>query len=340
MVSAMKGVKVSGIEFHLGGLRETNRDLLVENPSWDIEAIERATGIACRSLAKVGECASDLAVEAAEKLFAKGMVRREEIDALILCTQSPDYLLPTTACGVQERLKLSTTTAAFDINLGCSGYVYGLAIASAMLKSGLSKKLLLLNADTYSKFVSKTDRTCRPIFGDGAAATLVETTDCDDAIGPFDLGTDGRGGDKLIMRRSGMRNALRADDGGGVTVGDPERFALKMDGAGVMMFTMRAVPKSVEALLNKARLTKEDVDLYFFHQASRSVLDNIVRHLDLPDEKVFRGFGQIGNMVSASIPIALKQAVDQGRLLVGQRIVLAGFGVGYSWGACVLRWSA
>lgn len=335
----MRGVKVSGIEFHLGALSESNRDMLVENPSWDLGAIEQATGITCRRVAGDEECASDLAVGAAEKLFARGVVQREEVDALILCTQSPDYLVPTTACDVQQRLKLPTTTAAFDINLGCSGYVYGLAIASSILRSGLSSKLLLLNADTYSKFVSKTDRTCRPIFGDGAASTLMESADCEDAVGPFDLGTDGRGAEKLIVRGSGLRSAFSVYDVNGRTIGNSERSSLKMDGAGVMMFTMNAVPKSVGMLLEKTKLTKEQVDLYFFHQASRTVLDNIVRHLDLPDEKVFRGFGEIGNMVSASIPIAIKQAVDQGRLVAGQRVMLVGFGVGYSWGSCLLTWT-
>lgn len=336
----MKGVRVSGIEFHLGSLREPNQDLLLDNPAWDLSAIEQATGITCRSLAKEGECASDLAVEAAEKLLARGLVRRDEIDALIFCTQTPDYLLPTTACGIQERLKLSTATAAFDINLGCSGFVYGLAIASSMLKNGLAKKLLLLTADTYSKLISKTDRTCRPIFGDGAAATLLEIVEGRDEIGPFELGTDGRGGDKLIFRGSGLRPAPPAHEAETTTLSSPARASLKMDGAGVMMFTMSAVPKTVSALLKKAGLEKDQIELYVFHQASRSVLDNIVRHLDLPDEKVFRGFGEIGNMVSASIPIALKQASDEGRLKSGQRVLLAGFGVGYSWGACMLTWNA
>lgn len=335
----MKGVRISGIEFHLGSLREPNQDLLLDNPDWDLSAIEQATGITCRSLAKEGECASDLAVEAAGKLLARGLVRRDEIDALIFCTQTPDFLLPTTACGIQERLKLSTTTAAFDINLGCSGFVYGLAIASAMLKSGLAGKLLLLTADTYSRLISKTDRTCRPIFGDGAAATLLEMVEGRDEIGPFELGTDGRGGDKLIVRGSGLRS-VPAQEVGTTSLSGSTRAPLKMDGAGVMMFTMSAVPKMVSALLRKAELGKEQVDLYVFHQASRSVLDNIVRHLDLPDEKVFRGFGGIGNMVSASIPIALKQASDQGRLKPGQKVLLAGFGVGYSWGASMLTWNA
>jgi len=335
----MSGVKISGIEFHLGPLCESNRDMLTDNPSWDLAAIEEATGITSRRVARDEEYASDLGVAAAEKLFDRGIARRADIDALIVCTQSPDYLLPTTACIIQERLKLSTGTAAFDVNLGCSGYVYGLAIASSLLKSGVASKLLLLNADTYSKFVSKTDRTCRPIFGDGAAVTLIESTDSDDFMGPFDLGTDGRGTDKLIHFGSGVRGSSLGSAGYKGESGNSEKSSLKMDGAGVMMFTMRAVPKTVEGLLKKADLQKEQIDLYFFHQASRTVLDNIVRHLALPSEKVFRGFSEIGNMVSASIPIALRQAADQDRLRAGQTIMLVGFGVGYSWGSCILKWT-
>lgn len=336
--SAVGGVKVTEIEFQLGALCESNQDMLLDNPSWDIGAIEEATGIISRRLAHPEQCASDLAVEAAEKIFAKGMVRREEIGALIMCTQSPDYLLPTTACIVQERVKLSTSTAAFDINMGCSGYIYGLAIASSLLKSGFANKVLLLNADTYSKFVSKHDRACRPIFGDGAAATVIETTDGDDVVGPFDLGTDGSGKEKLMLHGSGTRDLVPGQGMSELTVRNSEAFFLKMDGAAVLMFTMGTVPKSVKAILRKAGLTKEQVDLYIFHQASKKVLDNIVRHLDIPDEKVFRGFAEIGNTVSASIPIAIKQAETQGRLLPGQRVLLVGFGVGYSWGSCLLRW--
>lgn len=339
MGCAVRGIKVSGIEFQLGSLLESNHEMLAENPSWDLDAIERATGITCRRLARVEECASDLAVEAAEKLFAKGTVRREEIDALIVCTQSPDYLLPTTACIIQDRLGLSTTTASFDMNLGCSGYVYGLAVASSMIKSGLASKLLLLNADTYSKFVSKTDRTCRPIFADGAAASLVESTDGEDTVGPFDLGTNGRGSEKLILHGSGTRNTLSVKNADKTTARNSKISFLKMNGADVLMFTMNTVPKTVEALLKKAGVTKEQVDLYIFHQASRSVLDNIARHLNLPNEKVFRGFSEIGNTISASIPIAIKQAEEQGYLLPGQKVMLVGFGVGYSWGSCLLTWT-
>lgn len=333
----MNGARVAAIEYHLGSLSESNMDMLTANPSWDLRNIEQATGIQSRRIARPEECASDLAVEAAEKLFAPGTVRREDVDALILCTQTPDYLLPTTACLVQERLRLPTAVAAFDINLGCSGYVYCLAVASAMIKGDFAHRVLVLNTDTYSKFVAPTDRTCRPIFGDGAAATIVEATGHQRGIGPFDFGTDGRGKERLMLHGSGTRDLPQEWNAEGFPT-HSRKPTLKMDGAGVLMFTMGTVPKTIQALLQKAELTAEQVDLYVFHQASKTVLDNIIRQLHLPDTKVFRGFSEIGNTVSASIPIALKQAEQQGRLLPGQRIMLVGFGVGFSWGSCLLRW--
>ena len=330
MVGARRGVKVTAIEFELGPRCESNHELLLDNPSWDMAAIEQVTGITSRRLARPDQCASDLAVEAAERLFARGMISREQIDALIFCTQSPDYLLPTTACIIQERLKLPLSTAAFDINLGCSGYVYGLAIASAMIKGGLADVVLLLNADTYSRFISKDNRACRPVFGDGAAATVIEATDeRDDAVGPFNLGTDGCGKADLMLLGSGTRDMFSAS----------ERPVLKLNGASLLLFAMDAVPKTVEALLRKGGFTKDQVDLYIFHQASKKTLENIVRRLDIPHEKVFCDFAEIGNTVSASIPIAIKQAETQGRLRPGQQIMLVGFGVGYSWGSCFLRWA-
>jgi 3-oxoacyl-[acyl-carrier-protein] synthase-3 len=334
----MPGVRVAGVSYQLGSGVESNDALSADQPLWDLGAIEGTTGVCARRIAPPDQCASDLAVEAAEAALAEWPKPREEIDALIFCTQSPDYLLPTTACLVQERLKLPTSTAAFDINMGCSGYVYGLAIASAMLTCGLAKNALLLNADTYSKFIDHADRTCRPLFGDGAAATIIEVTDGENRVGPFDLGTDGRGKDHLILCGSGTRG-LRRDPGGRPAGSEATgRPVLRMNGAEVMMFTMRTVPGTVSALLRKGGIGKDDVDLYVFHQASRKVLDNLVRHLGVPEEKVFRGFAEIGNTVSASIPIALKQAQQQGRLEVGQRLALVGFGVGFSWGSCLLRW--
>ncbi len=324
----MRGAKITAIEYCLGDTVESNQALLTDNPTWDLPQIESATGIVARRICRPDQTASDLAAEAAARLFQHHLVNRGRIDALIVCTQSPDYLIPSTACILQERLQLSTSTMAFDVNMACSGYIYGLSLAHSLIASGQANTVLLINADTYSKFIDKSNRTCRPLFGDAAAATLIEGVDGRDQIGPFDFGTDGRGYDKLILRGSGLRGDAAAK----------ERLNLEMDGAAVLMFTMSMVPRTIEALFKKTGLTQAEIDLFVFHQASKKVLDNLSRILKIPEEKMVRAFAEYGNTVSATIPIALKDAQRQGRLTSGQRLLLAGFGVGLSWGSCCVTW--
>ena len=326
------GPTVSQIEYCLPEKVVTNEDLAKENPEWDFSLIEPKTGVLSRHIAGRDERASDLAVNAAEKLFQKGNIERDSIDTLLFCTQSPDYPLPTTACIIQDRLKLRTSIAAFDFNLGCSGYIYGLAMSSAMIKSGISEKVLLLSAETYSKYISDTDRTSRTVFGDAGAATIIERPNNSKSLGPFILGTDGSGRDKIIVRQSDWRPNIDSK-----TVKNPEQY-LYIDGPGIFMFTMQKVPACVRELLAKAEKTMDDVDLFIFHQASKIVIDNIVRILSLEDSKVFRGYEKIGNTVCASIPIALKQADEQNLAKKGDLIMLVGFGVGLSWGACFVQW--
>lgn len=307
--------KITHIEYYLPEKIVTNEDLAKENPDWNFNLIAPKTGILSRHITPQNERASDLAVRAAEKLFKKNNINRKSVDTLLFCTQSPDYLLPTTACAIQERLKLSTDTAAFDFNLGCSGYIYGLAAAGSMITAGISKRALLLCAETYSKYISPRDRTSRTVFGDGGAATLIEFSKNPGTLGPFVLGTDGRGKDKIIVRNG----------------------RLHVDGAAVFMFTMNKVPECARELLAKAGKKIDDVDLFVFHQASKIVIDNIIRKLSLDESRVFCGYEQVGNTVSASIPIALKQAEREKRLKKGALIMAIGFGVGYSWGGCLVR---
>jgi len=319
------GVIVKDIAYYLPENTETNSDLLKDNPDWDILKIETKTGIKKRRVVAPDECASDLAVKATEKLLANSGFSRSKIDMLIFCTQSPDYFLPTTACLIQDRLKLRKTTGSFDINLGCSAYIYGLAVASSMIKSGLCENALLLCADTYTKFIKNDDRTCRPLFGDAAAATLLVSSKESPGLGKFVFGTDGSGSDKLIVTNGAMRNR-----------GEPQ---LKMDGASLFMFTLSEVPDCIKGLLDKSGKKMEEIDLFVFHQANKFIIQNIAGKLSIPERKVFMGFEDIGNTVSASVPIALKQANEAGMLHMGSQVLLAGFGVGYSWGACLLDWS-
>lgn len=322
-------VRISTISFHLPETIEGIDALQRDNPDWEASKILGKTGIYQRHIAARGETAVDLAFEAGRKLL-EGISSREGVDLLILVTQSPDYVLPTSACILQDRLMLSKSCMAFDVNLGCSGFVYALSIAGGLIESGVVRNGLILCSDTYSKYIERNDRTCRPVFSDGAAAVFLEGSDAE-CIGPFEFGTDGSGYDRLIVRRSGARGAgqiLKPGDG-----------TLEMHGGDVFLFTMRVIPPCISKLLERAGLTLKDVDLFVFHQASKLVIDNLIRHMSLDTKKVFVNYETVGNTVSASIPIALKDAVTQGRLHEGDTVMLVGFGVGLSWGATMIRWS-
>jgi len=328
---------VSAIEYYLPTKAISTADLSAEFPEWPAEKIDEKTGIRERHIAAPGECASDMAVAAARKLFESGKYRPDQIDYLLLCTQSPDYFLPSTACLVQDRLGIPTHTGAMDFNLGCSGFVYWL------ISSGQAATILLITAETYSKFLNPRDRSVRTIFGDAAAATVLSADPSPTPlIGPFVYGTDGRGGPNLIVPAGGMRLqrssetavAVR-DDGGNVRSQDD----LYMNGAEIFNFTLDVVPQTVKSLLEKAGLTAGDVDLFVFHQANRFMLDHLRKRLHIAAEKFPVTMSHCGNTVSSTIPIALHHAAAEGKLGPGALVMLVGFGVGYSWGATLLRWS-
>lgn len=327
--NGIASVTIEAVEYYLPQIVENGAVLKEENPEWSILDIEGKTGISNRYISAMDETALDMAVKAAERIFLKG-VDRQAIGVLIFVTQSPDYVLPTSACIIQDQLGLSRSCIAFDINKGCSGFIYGLALGSALMTAGFADKVLLLCGETYSKYIGKHDRTCRPIFSDGAAATLL-TRSQSMRLGPFDLGSDGSGALNLVVAAGGARQG---------TESEVLTKKLFMDGARVLMFSMSAVPKCVASLLEKSDKTIDDIDLFVFHQASKLVIDNIIRHLSLPTDKVFCNYQRVGNTVSASIPIALKDAVDEGRLKDGDLVMMVGFGVGYSWGACLLEWGS
>jgi 3-oxoacyl-[acyl-carrier-protein] synthase-3 len=304
--------------------------------------VKAKTGIGSRHIAAAGEYASDLAVEAARKLLAQQVCRPEDIDFLLLCTQSPDYLLPTTACLVQDRLSLPTTMGALDINLGCSGYVYGLSVARGLIEARQARNVLLITCETYSKHMDPGDFSVRVLFGDGAAATLVQAHETappqgEQWIGPFVYGTDGRGMSNFILRRGGTRRpAVPPAPGGGAVARDPD--ALYMNGPEIFSFALAAVPGSVRALLQSAQLSLENVDLFAFHQANVFMLEHLRKKLKIPSEKFLYAVEDCGNTTSSSIPIVLHRASQQGRLRSGNLVMLVGFGVGYSWAAALVRW--
>jgi len=333
---------VRAIEYALPEKVLTNEDLAREFPEWTVEKITEKTGIDRRHVTRDGECASDLGVQAAERLFASGACAPEQIDYLLYCTQSPDHFLPTTACVLQDRLKVPKTAGALDFNLGCSGYVYGLGLAKGLIETGQAQSVLLITAETYSKFIHPGDKSVRTLFGDAAAATLVQAAERgDEAIGPFVYGTDGSGAKNLIVPAGGMRNPRTAETG---AVQEDEHGNLRsedhlyMNGPEIFTFTLLSVPKAVKALLEKSGLDMDQVDLFVFHQANRFMLDRLRKKIKIPEEKFLLAFENFGNTVSSTIPIALKEAETTGQLKPGMKVMLVGFGVGYSWGANLIEW--
>ena len=340
----MLNAAIRAIEYHLPEAILSTQDLAHDFPEWSVEKIDDKTGIQDRHIAAPNECSSDLAVAAARKLFDSGVCRPEDIDYVLLCTQSPDYFLPTTACLVQHRLGIPTSVGALDFSLGCSGFVYGLGLAQGLIASGQARNILLLTAETYSKFIHPQDKSVRTIFGDAAAATLLTAVESErPLLGPFVYGTDGAGAENLIVPTGGMRTARTPesavpapDDSGNVRSADN----LFMNGGEIFAFTLRAVPSAVNQLLEKANCHLEDIQLFVFHQANRYMLQHLRKRLKLPEEKFVVAMAHCGNTVSCTIPIALKEAFQSGQLKPGDRVMLVGFGVGYSWGSTLVSWSA
>ncbi len=334
-------VGILGIEYHLPERVVTNEQLHHENPDWRMDDIYAKSGIRERHVAADGETAADLGCRAAEKLLDRSLVDRAQVDYVLFCTQCPDYFLPTTACVLQHRLGLGKSAGALDFNLGCSGFVYGLQLARSLIVAGQARCVLLITADTYSKFIHPRDRTVRTLFGDGAAATLVGPSDGAAAIGQFLVGTDGAGALNLCVPSGGLRlprsleTAREMTDDTGCTRSQDDLF---MDGTAVFTFAITVVPAALKAFLQRAVLAVGDVDLFIYHQANRFMLDHLARRSKIPPDKMVLDLEEVGNTVSSSIPIALRRCADSGRLRPAQRVVLVGFGVGYSWGLCDITW--
>jgi 3-oxoacyl-[acyl-carrier-protein] synthase-3 len=336
MKAYIKAIEVVLPEAVLG-----NEELAAQYPGWTADKIQSKTGIVQRHIARPDECSSDLAVAAAQKLFSSGACQPAQVDFVLLCTQSPDYFLPTTACLLQDRLGLPTHCGALDFNLGCSGFVYGLGLAKGLLETGQARNILLFTAETYSKFIHPADKSVRTLFGDAAAVTLVSgVNSAEDLIGDFVFGTDGSGAKNLIVPTGGMRHRdmsasdlIKDESGNARTVNN-----LYMNGPEIFNFTLRAVPETVGRLLTKSGRSLEDIDLFVFHQANQFMLEHLRRKLKVPIEKFCISMSHCGNTVSSTIPIALKQAQQTGKLLPGQVVMVLGFGVGYSWAGAIVRW--
>ena len=342
----MRVAAIQAIDHYLPEKRLTNDELAAIYPKWSAEKIFEKTGIKERRVAADGQTAADLGFAAADALLEKSEKTgfdRQQIDLLLYCTQSPDYFLPTTACILQDRLRLPMGTAALDYNLGCSAFPYGLAIVRSMIESGIASNALLVMGETYSRYIHPMDKSVRTLFGDAGSATLITAVERDQpTLGPFVLGTDGSGAKNLIVPLGGMRRPITdgpleetTDASGNVRT----EANLYMNGPAIFEFTIRRIPALVAELLTKAGMTMDDIQHVVLHQANEYMLRYLQKQLKVPEEKFAVHFAECGNTVSSTIPIVLQHLAESGRLATGDRIMTVGFGVGYSWGANLITWS-
>lgn len=313
----------------------TNGDLEKEFPEWSANKIEQKVGIVSRHVAGPDETPLDLAEQVCQKLFSDKPDLKKEIDFLLVCTQNPDFILPGNASLLQKRLGLSTSTGALDYNLGCSGFIYGLALAKGLLTAGIAKNVLLVTAEAYTKRINIQDKANRSIFGDAAAATVLTAEDnC--KIGEFILGTDGDGAENLIIKNGGLRYPADSRKVNCSSQSHQDNYIF-MDGPEIFNFTIEVVPPLVDMTLKKNHLQLDDIDLFIFHQANSYILNFLRKLIKVPEDRFYINMRDTGNTVSSSIPIALEDALQSGRIQHGDKILLAGFGVGYSYGATIFH---
>ncbi|MFA5865485.1 MAG: ketoacyl-ACP synthase III [Phycisphaerae bacterium] len=335
----MKAI-IKDIAYHLPETLVSNDQLRRENPSWDMNMIAEKTGVYQRYIAQEKETALDLARVACQKLFGQHKNLQTQVDGLIFCTQSPDHIMPPNSCILHKYLDLSEDVMAFDLNLACSGYIYGLGLAQGLISSGLATNVLLVTGDTYSKYIHKMDRSSRVLFGDGASASWIMRSDSEQGILDIQCSTSGKYYDKFIIPAGGCRlpksaesAVLKFDNNGNGRSLDN----IHMDGMGILAFVNSKVPKQIQSILMRNALTLDDIDLFIFHQASKMALDSLIRLLKIPPEKVVQNLAEVGNTVSTSIPMCFKFAMDSGRISQGSKILLCGFGVGLSWGTVIIQ---
>ena len=310
----------------------------IENNSELVDArFIKKIGVKCRHLCSKDEAAGDLAFNAAEKLFAEHNLDRHEIDFILLCTQHPDHLGPHTSAHLQHRLGLKKSVGTMDIALGCSGYVYGLAVAKGLIETGLAKKILFITSSVYTKYINARDKSTRPLFGDGATATWIDGGDKEN-LRAFVFGSDGSRFDKLIIPVGGSRFMPRdnpeifSTDENGNYRSNCEIF---MDGMAITYFTLREVPPLIEKVLAAANLTRADLDYCIFHQANKFMMTYLRDKAGLNDVPFHNDISETGNLVSGSVPLAIEQVVKNFGAEKLKCVMLAGFGVGLSWAGCI-----
>ncbi len=333
---------ILALDYTLGSESLTHEQL---EERFGVEAMKKVlsgAGIRNRQVAAPGVCGSDLAYDSAKRLIERTALDLHSIDLLIHCTQSPDYFLPTTACVLHDRLGLKKECAAFDINLGCSQYIYALSVAHSMISSGIASRALVLTGDTMTRTINPMDRAVAPLMGDGGSASLVGIVPEGEGFAGFELGTDGSGHPYLMIPAGGFRKPLSAETA--VEVADAEGNVrsprnLYMSGTAIFHFAISTVPKVVQSILAKNAMTMDDIDLVLFHQANQYMLDYLVKKLKIPAEKTHFYLADIGNTSGSTMPIVLADALRCGKVRKGSRILMVSFGVGLSWAATIMKWS-
>ncbi|MDF2438179.1 MAG: 3-oxoacyl-(acyl-carrier-protein) synthase [Bacteroidota bacterium] len=316
----------------------SNSDLCELFPQLTEKDIYKRTGINNRHITSTGVVGSDLGFNAAIKLFEENNIDRSQIDYLIFCTEGLDYKGPATACILQHRLGLNQNCGAIDLPFGCTGFTYCLSVAKGLIESEQASSVLIITSDIPSTVIHPDDSELRMIFGDAGAATLVVAKEASDiGVGRYSFGTDGSGAENLMVERSGTRNPANAEwfqkneAAGGMVYGQ-----MKMNSVEIFTFALRVVPPMIADILEKNMLNKNDIDLFIFHQANAFLLSVLRRKLKIEEDKFFICMENVGNTVSASIPIALNEAIKKGKIKSGNKVLLASFGIGYSWSGTVV----
>jgi 3-oxoacyl-[acyl-carrier-protein] synthase-3 len=334
-------IKIQDIAYALPENIVTNAMLKEQHPAWNFVKLDQRVGVEKRHIARADETALDLAHQACLKLLEKNPGLREKIDGIIFCTQSGDYIMPSNSCVLHGLLELKEEVFATDYNLACSGFVYGLAFAQGLIAGGTAKNILLVTADTYSKYINESDRSTRVLFGDGAAVSWISESNDHAGVKDIACATTGVGAKKFMIPAGGCRlpkSAATAIGKKDITgnIRTPEN--IHMDGSGILTFVKEKIPPQIDRLLAKNQLQVSDVDLFIFHQASKMALEFLYEKFALKPEQIFSNLPQVGNTVSASIPIALKDAIDAHKIKKGDKVMLVGFGVGLSYASALLEY--
>ncbi|MEA2665774.1 MAG: 3-oxoacyl-[acyl-carrier-protein] synthase [Candidatus Eremiobacteraeota bacterium] len=327
-----QGVRIAGVGHYVPERVLTNADferMLDTSDEW----IQTRTGMRERHIAAKGQATSDIALEAARDALRRAHLDAAAIDCVIVATVTPDYIFPATGCILADKLGI-TGKPAFDIEIACSGFIYGLTVGSSMIRSGVFRRILLVGAEELSSIVNYEDRTTAVLFGDGAGAVVLEASETDSFLSA-ELGSDGSNPAAMLIPAGGtVTGALKHEDL------DAHRHQISMRGREVFRFAVTKMIESTNVALERAGIAPREVAWLIPHQANKRIIDAAAKHLDLPSERVIMNIHKYGNTSAASIPIALSETEAEGKLKDGDVVLFVGFGGGLSWGAVAWRWSS